>query len=132
MPLCNKRGAGVSFHRINGDPLDADDEFTSRYDEADPDAWKPFVISNPPVAGDGVAYIEQRADATIRQFVGGAKGMENTIGEDAIAGKTAAKNTKRRPEESPAPAASVSRAAKKAKHAGCARRETTRLLALRL
>ena len=57
LPLCSKRGTDVCFHRISGDPLDADDEFTSRFDEADPDAWRPFVISNPPVDGDNVVYL---------------------------------------------------------------------------
>jgi hypothetical protein len=37
----------IAFRRINRHPLDPDDVFTCTYDETDPDAWLPFVISHP-------------------------------------------------------------------------------------
>ena len=45
--LCSKRGGGVPFRRISGDPSDENDDLTSTYDENDPAAWKPFFVSCP-------------------------------------------------------------------------------------
>ena len=43
--LCSKRGS-VPFARINGDPLDEHDTLTSAYAEDDPEAWRPFFVSD--------------------------------------------------------------------------------------
>ena len=47
-----RRGGGVPFRRISGDPSDENDDLTSTYDENDPEAWKPFFLG---LAGGGLA-----------------------------------------------------------------------------
>ena len=54
LPLCSKRG-GMPFTRISGDPLDTNDDFTSKFTEDDPEAYEPFVISSPVIDGDSIS-----------------------------------------------------------------------------
>ena len=43
--LCSKRGS-EPFARINANPLDQHDTLTSTYAEDDPEAWRPFFVSD--------------------------------------------------------------------------------------
>ena len=52
--LCSKRGGGVPFRRISGDPSNENNNLTSTYDENDPAAWKPFFVSAPDASSDNI------------------------------------------------------------------------------
>ena len=52
LPSCSKKGSSVPFRRINGDAIDAEDDFQAEYNESDQDSWQPFITTNPDIDGD--------------------------------------------------------------------------------
>lgn len=57
LPHCSKKGAGVAFARISGDPHDESDRFISRYDENNSDSWLPFILTKYDRNDDNIIFI---------------------------------------------------------------------------
>jgi len=68
LPLCCKSG-GAPFVRISGDPFDENDDFTAKFAEDDPGAWKCFAISNP-VTDDNTTKVSIHSSSSNQAIVG--------------------------------------------------------------
>ena len=62
LPLCCKKGTSTAFVRINGDPLDKNDQFTSCYSEQNVDSWKPFIVTDYSRNDSSITWVESTSN----------------------------------------------------------------------